>query len=93
MILDKSGFGITKIHSVAGKLTKGSMLKTKRPFRTPHHTVSPVALVGGGTNPMPGKISPARSITDLETSEYPSKINVIITTINKNYHSYHCIAK
>ncbi|MDE6273055.1 MAG: YifB family Mg chelatase-like AAA ATPase [Muribaculaceae bacterium] len=47
----------TKIHSVAGKLSRGSMLMTTRPFRTPHHTVSPVALVGGGANPMPGEIS------------------------------------
>lgn len=51
----------TKIHSVAGKLTKGSMLMTRRPFRTPHHTVSPVALVGGGLNPQPGEISLAHN--------------------------------
>lgn len=51
----------TKIHSVAGKLKRGSMLMTSRPFRMPHHTVSPVALVGGGTSPQPGEISLAHN--------------------------------
>ena len=47
----------TKIHSVAGRLGSGSRLLTERPYRSPHHTISPVALVGGGANPMPGEIS------------------------------------
>lgn len=51
----------TKIHSVAGKLKRGSMLMTTRPFRAPHHTISPVALVGGGASPMPGEISLAHN--------------------------------
>lgn len=51
----------TKIHSVAGKLGRGSMLMTSRPFRAPHHTISPVALVGGGASPMPGEISLAHN--------------------------------
>jgi magnesium chelatase family protein len=51
----------TKIHSVAGRLKRGSHLMTQRPFRAPHHTISPVALVGGGNNPMPGEISLAHN--------------------------------
>ncbi|SJZ77729.1 YifB family Mg chelatase-like AAA ATPase [Sediminibacterium ginsengisoli] len=47
----------TKIHSVAGKLPENSALISKRPFRAPHHTISDVALVGGGGTPQPGEIS------------------------------------
>ncbi len=47
----------TKIHSVAGKLLRSNSLISVRPFRSPHHTISDVALVGGGSNPQPGEIS------------------------------------
>jgi magnesium chelatase family protein len=47
----------TKIHSVAGKLPFNSALLNQRPFRSPHHTISDVAMVGGGSNPQPGEIS------------------------------------
>ncbi|MBQ8592713.1 MAG: YifB family Mg chelatase-like AAA ATPase [Bacteroidaceae bacterium] len=51
----------TQIHSVAGRLGKDSTLIAHRPFRSPHHTISPVALVGGGQNPQPGEISLAHN--------------------------------
>lgn len=47
----------TKIHSVAGKMSRYASLISIRPFRAPHHTISDVALVGGGSNPQPGEIS------------------------------------
>ena len=51
----------TKIHSVSGHLANGTSLITQRPFRSPHHTISSVALVGGGGNPKPGEISLAHN--------------------------------
>lgn len=51
----------TQIHSIAGKLGADTSLIGQRPFRSPHHTISEVALVGGGSNPMPGEISLAHN--------------------------------
>ncbi|EFA97637.1 YifB family Mg chelatase-like AAA ATPase [Hoylesella timonensis] len=51
----------TQIHSVAGKLGTGTSLIAQRPFRSPHHTISEVALVGGGSTPQPGEITLAHN--------------------------------
>ena len=51
----------TQIHSVAGQLNRDTSLISQRPFRAPHHTISQVALVGGGNNPQPGEISLAHN--------------------------------
>ena len=66
----------TQIHSVAGILKQGSSLITQRPFRSPHHTISEVALVGGGSNPMPtpagvpvAMMVPARRVMPWDSSE------------------------
>jgi magnesium chelatase family protein len=57
----KEALETTKIHSVAGKLHENSTLIARRPFRAPHHTISDVALVGGGGSPQPGEISLAHN--------------------------------
>ena len=51
----------TKIHSIAGILDKNNPIITERPFRSPHHTISPAGLTGGGTVPKPGEISLAHN--------------------------------
>lgn len=66
----------TKIHSVSGTLPENKALLTRRPFRSPHHTMSAVSLVGGGTNPMPGEVSLAHNgvlFLD-EMPEFPKQI-------------------
>ena len=57
----KEALETTKIHSVAGKMTGHAALLTQRPFRSPHHTISDVALTGGGAYPQPGEISLAHN--------------------------------
>lgn len=57
----EEALAITKVHSIAGLLTEGASVITTRPFRSPHHTVSAVGLIGGGSVPKPGKVSLAHN--------------------------------
>jgi len=91
---------VTKIYSVAGLLGENEFLKTQRPFRAPHHTVSNVALVGGGQVPSPGEVSlahrgvlfldelPEFSRRALETLRQPLEDGVILVSRARGSASY-----
>ena len=56
LLNDHQSSEVTRIHSIAGNLKTPSMIRDT-PFRSPHHSISPAGLSGGGTNPSPGEVS------------------------------------
>ena len=72
----------TKIHSVAGTVPDGTSLIAQRPFRSPHHTMSAVSLVGGGINPMPGEVSLAHNGV-LFLDEFPEFPKVVSDSLRQ----------
>lgn len=73
---------VTKIHSVAGELDLKQGIITSRPFRTPHHTATPISLVGGGANSKPGEVSLAHNGV-LYLDEFPEYSRNLIETLRQ----------
>jgi magnesium chelatase family protein len=73
---EKESLEVTKIYSAAGNIPPGGSLITQRQFRAPHHTASPIGLIGGGTRPHPGEVSLAhRGVLFLdEFNEFPRQV-------------------